>query len=359
MSFSYAEKSTPFVLSPDSLDEHLARGWYRMGASIFTTHFLFFNRRPFSAIWIRVDLQNFRFSKSQRKLLRRNAQFFETDARPRVIDGEREELYERYMQDFDGRLSPSISDSLEDYGESSVFSTYETTVRERVSGKLVAVSYFDLGNTSAASILGVYDPELKSFSLGYYTMLLEVQYCLDNGLRYYYPGYVVPGYDRFDYKLRIGPSQYFDIQTESWPAFSRDTIYAEGPIEIQRARLQHLIDNLAEAGVERTLLVYPLFEADLYDMWNSTYVPYPYLIYLGNSGNGDPIVLAFDPKVRQFIILACEHAVQPQLLFNANYLTSFTEGNFYTQLLSIRAALYHTASLEIITATVLRGLRQI
>ncbi|MEL7160133.1 MAG: arginine-tRNA-protein transferase, partial [Bacteroidota bacterium] len=72
MLFPYADKNTPFVLSPESLDWYLGKGWYRMGANIFTTHFLFFNDRPYSAIWIRVDLQNFRFSKSQRKLMRRN-----------------------------------------------------------------------------------------------------------------------------------------------------------------------------------------------------------------------------------------------------------------------------------------------
>ena len=84
MLFSYADKSTPFTLSPESLDWHLGNGWYRMGSTIFTTHFLFFKNRPYSAIWIRVGLQNFRFSRSQRKLMRKNAQLFDVRVGPRI-----------------------------------------------------------------------------------------------------------------------------------------------------------------------------------------------------------------------------------------------------------------------------------
>jgi len=201
MLFSYVDKNDPFVLSPESLDWYLSRGWYRMGGHIFTTHFLFFQDRPFSAIWIRQGLNTHKFSKSQRKLMRKNAKLFDLAIGPRVIDEEREELYTRYSANFNGRLSPTISDSLEDYeNHNGIFNTWETTIRDKVSGKLVGVSYFDLGDTSAASILGIYDPLLSSFSLGYYTMLLEMEFCREQGLEYYYPGYVVPGYSEDNYQ---------------------------------------------------------------------------------------------------------------------------------------------------------------
>ncbi|MGB3798293.1 MAG: arginine-tRNA-protein transferase, partial [Lewinella sp.] len=86
MLFSYADKNTPFTLSPESLDWHLGTGWYRLGSTSFTTHFLFFKNRPYSAIWIRVDLQGFSFSKSQRKLMRKNAKLFDVRIAPRTID---------------------------------------------------------------------------------------------------------------------------------------------------------------------------------------------------------------------------------------------------------------------------------
>ncbi|OAV45487.1 hypothetical protein [Lewinella sp. 4G2] len=357
MSFNYAEKNTPFVLSPQSLDEYLAKGWYRMGASIFTTHFLFFNQQPYSAVWIRLDLQDFAFSKSQRKLMRRNAQTFTVASGPRQIDAERENLYHRYAEDFDGRLSNSISDSLEDYGEDSVFNTLEISVRDTVSKQLVANSYFDVGDTSAASILGIYDPLLKSFSLGYYTMLLEIQWCLDNGLRYYYPGYVVPGYGRFDYKLRLGKSQYYNIQTDKWLPFANEAVDAFGPAEVQRKHLLAMVEGLATNGIHRELLVYPLFEADLHDVWNKDYLPYPYLVYLGNEPEGHPVVLVYDPKEMMYMVVACAHLIQPQMLFNTSYLKLFEQGNFYARLLTNRGVLYQGRTVEEVLPVITRGLQ--
>lgn len=355
MNFSYADRNTPFVLSPESLDWYLGKGWYRMGANVFTTHFLFFQNRPFSAIWIRIDLQNFSFSKSQRKLMRRNAGLFNLATGPRIIDKERNDLYRRYAAAFDGRLSPTISDSLEDYDNSgSIFNTWETTVRDKVSNQLVGVSYFDLGDETAASILGVYDPKLKSFSLGYYTMLLEMAYCLENGMRYYYPGYVVPGYYRFDYKLRLGDSEYYDLRTESWLPYNEEEIAQNGPTEIQVSALNQLREGMQlKTGKKSPVFIYPLFEAGLYDVWNENYVPYPYFYPLGADSAGNLLIVCFDPKERAYFILECNQLAEAEYLFNTNYLNNFGESQFYTDLLAIRNTLYRTPSLSALLATLI------
>lgn len=347
MLFSYAEKSTPFMLSPESLDWHLARGWYRMGSTIFTTHFLFFQNRPFSAIWIRIDLQGFQFSKSQRKLMRKNAQLFDTAVAPRVIDQEREQLYRKYADAFDGRLSPSIADSLEDYDNEVVFNTWEVTVRDRVSQQLVASSYFDLGSASAASILGIFDPDLKSFSLGYYTMLLEMEHCLERGFRYYYPGYVVPDYHRFDYKLRLGDAQYFDVRSDSWLPYATLHPETEAPVEAQHTALSRFAAVYGQrAGTRARVKIYPLFEAGLYDIWNEDYFPYPYLISLNTQSKYPLVVVAFDPKERQYYVLECRHMIQTQLMFNAEYLQSFESEDFITDLLAVQRVLLQTADVH-------------
>ena len=357
MFYTYAEKNTPFTLSPESLDWHLAKGWYRMGSTIFTTHFLFFQNRPYSAVWIRIPLKAFTFSKSQRRLLRKNAQLFEVSVGPRVIDEEHEELYSRYSADFDGRLSPTIADSLEDYDGEVVFNTYEVSVRERISGQLVACSYFDLGDDSAASILGIFDPELRTFSLGYYTMLLEMQYCLDRGFSYYYPGYVVPDYRRFDYKLRLGPAQYYDVRTESWQAYGTFDPLRNGPVEAQVHALTALVDQLGRRGYASTLKTYPLFEAGLYDIWNDDYYPYPYLVQLSAIAGKSIFVVAFDPKESHYFLLECRHMAQTQLLFNAEYLRTFQAEGFVTDLLAVRRLILRTphASYAADVCVALRG----
>lgn len=351
MLFKYAEKNTPFVLSPDSLDWYLGKGWYRMGANIFTTHFLYFQDRPFSAIWIRLDLQDFRFSKRQRKLMRRNAEIFTLACGKRVIDQERNTLYRTYAANFDGRLSPSISDSLEDYDGESIFNTYETTVREKSSGKLVAASYFDVGESAAASILGFYEPALATFSLGYYTMLLEIEHCLAQGFRYYYPGYVVPGYPRFDYKLRLGDSEFFDVHSDTWRPYDHAYIERYGPAEIQVTKLQQLIQATRAVYPAANISIYPFFEAGLYDLWNDDYVPYPYFFSLGEDSAGNLIIIAYDPKDRQYLVLQCDLMEQTQLLFNTRALKQREGQKYFTDLLVVRTELFRTDNFTIISRT--------
>ncbi|WP_116127913.1 arginine-tRNA-protein transferase [Lewinella sp. IMCC34183] len=344
--FSYAEKSTPTTLSPEMLDWHLSRGWYRMGSTIFTTHFLFFQNRPYSALWIRIDLQGFRFSRSQRKLLRKNAKLFDTAVAPRSITPEREKLYRKYADSFDGRLSPTIADSLEDYDNDVIFNTWEVTVRDRVSRQLVACSYFDLGDHAAASILGIFDPDLGSFSLGYYTMLLEMEYCLTRGMRYYYPGYVVPGYRRFDYKLRLGDAEFYDVRVSEWRPYTEFDAEKEAPVEAQVFALESFVNAYAVHGPRPRVKVYPLFEAGLYDIWNDDYFPYPYLVPLRRSGNQPLLAVAFDPKDREYLVLECRHMIQTQLMFNAEYLQSFGTEAFLTDLLAVRQVLLRTPYVE-------------
>lgn len=347
MAITYAQKFTPLTLPPVALDDYLARGWYRMGGSIFTTHFLFFQGKPYSAIWIRLDLDDFKFSKSQRKLLRKNGTIFNVAFAPRTIDEEREEVYQEYAEHFDGRLSPSIADSLEDYEIDSVFNTYETTVRTRQTDKLVAASYYDVGEESAASILGFYLPHMSGFSLGYYTMLLEIQFCLERGIRYYYPGYVVPGYERFDYKMRLGASQFYDMRTNGWHPLDRDEVWPNAPAERQLRRLRGLARRLEDnLGRPFEVQTYPLFEAGLYDVWADDYLPYPYLMPVMVLNDESLYCVCYDPRNELLLLLHCAHRRQTQLMFNAQYLQHSSDRDFFTDLLAIRRVLLATEDTE-------------
>ncbi|MCB9293514.1 MAG: GNAT family N-acetyltransferase [Lewinellaceae bacterium] len=71
---------------------------------------------------------------------------------------------------------------------------------------LAAFSFFDVGRQSMYSKQGIYDPAYQKYSLGFFTMLVEIGYALERGCEYYYPGYVVPGNQEFDYKHRVSTS---------------------------------------------------------------------------------------------------------------------------------------------------------
>ncbi len=181
----FTDKYYPDRIAAESLDTYLEKGWYRMGQSIFTTHFLSFDRRFYSAIWIRLALNNYVFSKRLRKLCRRNEELFRCEYGPMRLDEEKEALYQRYRNTFPGVLSYSLKEALLDEEESNVYSTWE--VRLYQEEQLVAFSFFDIGQHSAASIQGVYSPDYRGYSLGFYTMLLEIKWCMSQGMNHYYP----------------------------------------------------------------------------------------------------------------------------------------------------------------------------
>ncbi len=316
-----------------------------MGSNIFTTHFLCFQNQLYSAIWIRLNLQDFHFTKSQRKLLAKNAKIFQHRAAYRHLTQEKEILYHRYASHFNGRLSPSLRDSLEDYDEGLVFNTHEITVRKRDTNELVAASYLDLGQKTAASILGIYEPTLKHYSLGYYTMLLEIAYCLEQGHVFYYPGYVVPGYERFDYKLRLGKAEYYDLVSDSWLPFSQFDPQ-QGPAERQYAELKTLEEALTPPSEQALdLCVYPLFEAPLYHLWQAEYVQFPYLLLLnGQPKPNEPTTLvAYDVHSRTYLVLTAVSLEELRFLFNENYLNGFPEKGFVRCLLQKEQLLFQAA----------------
>jgi len=50
------------------LDQYLEKGWFRVGNSIFTSQFFFFDENMFSTVWLRTVLNGFKFKKRHRKL---------------------------------------------------------------------------------------------------------------------------------------------------------------------------------------------------------------------------------------------------------------------------------------------------
>ena len=168
----HIEMHHPKRIEPATLDQYLEQGWYRMVQSVFTCRFVMMGGDLHSALWTRLDLSDYRFRKSLRKLMRRNARQFEITCEPATLDAESEALFQRYRVNFRGDLSESLQDSL--YGNSgrAVYNTWRFSIRD--GGRLVALSFFDLGQDSMLSVMGIYDPDYAQHSLGFTTMLLEM-----------------------------------------------------------------------------------------------------------------------------------------------------------------------------------------
>lgn len=332
---SFADKHYPENLSPEELDEYLARGWYRMGQTIFTTHFLCFNDIFYSAIWIRLALKDHQFRKGQRKLLRRNESLFQIDVRPASITREKERLFQRYKAAFQGTLAPSLRNSLLDGEDYNIYTTFEINITDRSTQKLIGLSFFDIGDQSAASISGIYDPAYANHSIGYYSMLLEIAFCKQQGLDLYYPGYVVPGYQRFDYKLRIGETEYLDLATDTWCPYAQLQPH-DIPIERMRHKLSELEQSLRKQHIQARLLYYPLFEAPLFGFWNAPYLDFPVFLQLETNPREQHLYLiVYNIRLSAYQLLRCSPFDDLQFYFNEHYTNSFDRSVFFMELVVV------------------------
>jgi arginyl-tRNA--protein-N-Asp/Glu arginylyltransferase len=212
----------PETLSGAHLDAFLANGWYRMRQMIFTqSHY---SDEPSASDrpvwWLRFPLAAIAERPSQRKLKRRNRRFKTLVLEPFENKLEYEALYERYFEkiDFDGY--PSVGGALfEDWSDGSIYHTCAIALYD--GSRLAGMGIFDLGTNSCASILHFYDPDYARHSLGRYLVLLTVDLLRERGYEWYYPGYVVPGNPKFDYKLFLGKdcAEYFHTGEQSWKPF--------------------------------------------------------------------------------------------------------------------------------------------
>ena len=247
-------------LDPDQLDAFLERGWRPTGQSIYTSDYLRTDDDELhGCLQIRLPLRGFTFKKRHRKLLRRNRQRFRAQhAKAGFPDQDLLAVNRRYMAEFPDKTREDLEYNVINEAGQQVLNTQVLRLFE--GEKLVAFSYYDLGQRVMYAKAGIYDPAYASASLGLYTMLLEVERALSQGMTHYYPGYYSPTFSAFDYKLRLGPMEYRDIASAEWRPRSEDPArQPEDPLRSNRDRLDRAREALTAAGIRAEFREYPSF----------------------------------------------------------------------------------------------------
>jgi arginyl-tRNA--protein-N-Asp/Glu arginylyltransferase len=302
----FAQVYLPETLQHHELDAYLESGWFRMGQTIFTTNFLHFNDKLYSAIWPRIVLNRLEEEDTQQKLFKRNS-IFRHVIKKAEITPEKENLFERYRASVTFEASTSLNMLL--MGKTAtqnVYDTYEIDVYEQ--DKLIAVGYFDLGDRSAMGITSIYDPMYKKYSLGKYLIYLKIAHCKSLGMEYFYPGYFVPSYSYFDYKLSIGKSalEFLQLKSQQWKhirEFTNDDI----PIDMMFAKLRELQDQLEKEKLFGTLFRYELFDANLIpSLSGAELFDYPIFIqYHQRAPEGIGLIIVYDIIDSQYHAIRC------------------------------------------------------
>jgi len=269
----------PSMLSGEGLDNYLSKGYFRMTQSVFTTNFLKFNKTYYSAIWLRLDLHSFTPTRTQTKLEKQNKKFKVTIKRFKLTP-EKELLFYNYRKGVAFEASESIQHLLyEDDKCENIFDSFEVNIFD--GKKLIAIGVFDVGANTSAGITCFYDHEYKKYSLGKYLIYLKIKHCKAIGLRYFYPGYFVPNYTRFDYKLEISDLgiEYLKLSDNTWNSI--DNFNADQtPLKVMQTKLKVLQQKLIAKGVNCKMINYLYYDATFNEtLLNIDLFDYPVFIY--------------------------------------------------------------------------------
>lgn len=293
----------PEQLPPAELDYYLAMGWRPAGQSIYSADFIQLSPGELiSVLPTRLPLDQHRFSKRMRKLMRRNQRLFSLRISPESrITTEKRRVNELYRLEHPDKSLELIEYHLAGPRHKRIFDTWETEIY--FDKRLVAFSFFDVGAESAYSKAGIYDPNFSRYSLGLYSLLEEVAYCKEQDLSYFYPGYVSPSDPTFNYKHRIGDLEYWQLSKRRWRPFAAFDPQQDDPLTEHYQRLEALQRECELAGISTKLYQYPYLDIRFSMEGPSNYLDFPCLLYLKQYQQNQHWIVVYQLETGRYLWL--------------------------------------------------------
>ena len=201
------EAFTAHAVRPDQLDALLAGAWRHFGTQFFRYSLNVYRDEICRVLPLRIRLSDFSMSKSQRRNLRRNADL-KLEIRWIKVTDESDALFHTHKQRFESGVPGSIYEFISYQPSTVPCAAREVAVYD--GDKLIAASYFDLGEATISGIYAMFDPAYEWRGLGTFTMLKEIEFAMDSGAEFYYQGYAYEGSSFYDYKKRFSGTEVFD-----------------------------------------------------------------------------------------------------------------------------------------------------
>ncbi len=202
------------AVPPELMDQLWASGWRHFGSTFFR-----YSHSPDAdgvrtITPLRIDLERFAPSRSQRRVGRRNADLTHAFV-PAQLSDEARSLFQIHKT----RFKDNVPDDLDTFLSPEPARMPCACVECRVclpDGRLIALSYLDLGAQATSAVYGIFDPAHARRSLGIHTMLLEIEHSRALGGRYYYPGYATLEPSPYDYKKQFAGLEQLDWESGEW-----------------------------------------------------------------------------------------------------------------------------------------------
>lgn len=192
-------------LSPAELEHLLQRGWRRFSTMLF---------RPTCAecsecISLRVPVNQFRPSKSQRRTLKKNAHVSISIGPPAVTE-EHLRLYNTWHQDMTLRRNwPLQQADFNSYSEGFLLGDFPSLreMQYRDGDRLIGIGLVDVLPHSLSSAYFYHDPAWRPLGPGTFSGLCEIEYASQLGLEFLYLGYWIQDCPSMSYKNRFRPNE--------------------------------------------------------------------------------------------------------------------------------------------------------
>jgi len=189
--------------SKESCQNLIERGYRRFGKMYF---------RPICPTCdecksIKIDVENFEFSKSAKRILKKSKDFKSYIQRPSVTH-EHINLFEKYHLHMKNKKEWDYSPTnAENYYNSFVsgYNDFGYEVLYYFEEKLVAVDLIDILEDGISSIYFYYDPDFSSYSLGKLSLYKQIEYAKNSEKKWIYLGYYVKDCNSLSYKAEYKP----------------------------------------------------------------------------------------------------------------------------------------------------------
>ena len=167
---------------------------------------------------LRIRMEQWQPTKSQRRVLRRNADL-RWEMLPARLDDDLRALFERHK----ARFRENVPEKLENFvGDAPEAGPSDCRILRVFEGdKLLAVSFLDMGLRAVSSVYAMFEPEAAWRSLGIFTMLLELQFAREMSFEFLYPGYATHEASVYDYKKQFIGMEWLDFESGEWRQLPR------------------------------------------------------------------------------------------------------------------------------------------
>jgi len=175
-------------------------GFRRSGTHIYRPHCNECN----ACIPLRIPVQDFAQSRSQKRIWKRNRELEVTQVAPHFSE-ESYNLYHTYISQrhADGDMYPPQEDQFRSF---LVECRPETVFFEfRAKNQLIAVAVVDLLDDGLSSVYTYFDPLKSRQSPGLYAILWQLEYASSLDLQYVYLGYWIKQSRKMNYKISFRP----------------------------------------------------------------------------------------------------------------------------------------------------------